>query len=676
MGSSVETRVESARLAPKDRNAGLCVRMFGPLAIVRDGSPLKLPASRKVRALLAYLALAAGPVDRGRLCELLWDAPDDPRGELRWHLSKLRRVLDEPHRRRVVTLADTIAVRLDDCEVDAIIAASAAEKDIATLAPDRLRALEALFAGGFLDGLEIDRSPNFNAWLTAQRRRFRACHVAVLERLVGALSADEAAAAPYLEKWLELSPFDRRAHALLLKALFAGGKVNECERHLAATALLFQSEGLDFGPVRAVWRGLKARPAHAPRYAEAIVSIPPAMPDLQQPDGLATRRASIAVMPFSEGADGGFGYGLTDDVITRLAKLRCLFVIARGSVFTLARRGASPEEAGRQLNVDYVASGAVRRRSGRVVVSVELVEARTDAIVWADVFDVKPDDTFDVLDRIVDSIVSSISAEVERVERNRAVLKAPNSLNAWEAYHRGLWHMYRFTKAENERARRYFQMAVRLDRTFAPGHSGLSFTHWQSAFQHWGDDREEAELANQTAAESLLVDDHDPGAHWAMGRALWLRGRQDDALRELETTVEISPNFALGHYTLGFVRSQSGDAKAAIGSLDLSRNLSPFDPLLFAMLASRALAHARLHQYEEAAEWAVKAATRPNAHNIVLATAAHCLALAGRFEEGRAFAAAVRRTAPNYTAADLLASYRFNPDGVALFQQVARQVWL
>jgi TolB-like protein/tetratricopeptide (TPR) repeat protein len=396
---------------------------------------------------------------------------------------------------------------------------------------------------------------------------------------------------------------------------------------------------------------------------------------LQKPAGRATRRASIAVMPFSEGAGGGFGCGLTDDVITRLAKLRCLFVIARGSVFALSRRGVGCKEAGKRLSVDYVASGAVRRRGSRIVVSAELVETRTDAIVWAETFDVKPDDTFEMLDRIVDSIVSSVAAEIERVERNRAILKAPNSLNAWEAYHRGLWHMYRFTRSENEQARHYFQTAVRFDPTFAPGHSGLSFTHWQAAFQHWGDDRREGELAYEAAAESLLVDDLDPRAHWAMGRALWLRGRQDDALRELETTVELSPNFALGHYSLAFVRAQSGDAKAAIGSSDLSRNLSPFDPLLFAMLASRALAHARLHQYEEAAEWAVKAAMRPNAHNVILATAAHCLALAGRCEEGRAFAAAVRKSAPNYTADDLLASYRFNPDGVALFQQVARQVW-
>jgi len=93
VGAGVETGVESSRA---NGQKGLVLRLFGPLAIVRDGVPVALPASRKLRALLAYLALAPHPVGRGKLCELLWDVPNDPRGELRWCLSKLRAALDEP----------------------------------------------------------------------------------------------------------------------------------------------------------------------------------------------------------------------------------------------------------------------------------------------------------------------------------------------------------------------------------------------------------------------------------------------------------------------------------------------------------------------------------------------------------------------------------------------------
>jgi DNA-binding SARP family transcriptional activator len=676
----VETRVETTSRALDGLNVGTFVRMLGPLTVLRNGGALDLPASRKARAIFGYLALSPHAVRRSHLCDLLWDVADDPRGELRWCLSKLRSVLDETHRTRVQTSGDTVMLDLDDCSVDAIVVAAAAEKGIGTLDLDRLLALSQLFAGDFLDGLEIDRSHSFNSWLTSQRRRLRACRVAILEQIVAKLPRGADQASAHLEKWIELAPFDGRAHAILLATLAERGEISDGEHHLAATARLFESEEMDFEPIRAAWEA--ARGLGSPRATQlvSLTPVPPTVPDQGETAPHATRRASLAVMPFAENAEGGIrgglADGLTDDVITRLAKLRSLFVIARGSVFALADRGVGPEDAARRLHVDFVASGSVRRHANRVRVAVELVEAKAARIVWADVFDLKLDDTFEVLDQIGNNIVSSIASEIEMVERNRALLKTPSSLNAWEAYHRGLWHMYRFTKEENELAQRYFQTAVRLDPTFASGHVGLSFTHWQKAFQHWGDRESESDRAFETAGQSLIADDHNPAAHWAMGRALWLRGSGEESLRELERTVDLSPNFALGHYSLSFVRAQSGDPYAAIGSSDLSRRLSPFDPLLFAMLAARALAHARLGQFEEAAEWAVKAATRPNAHNIILATAAHCLALAGRIEEGRAFAAMIRRRVPDYRIDDLLTSYRFNRDDAALFRQVAKRIGL
>jgi TolB-like protein len=566
--------------------------------------------------------------------------------------------------------------------VDAIEVASAAEAGLKAIDLDRLRSLSRLFTGDFLEGLDIDRSPNFGTWLTARRRRFSTCHAAILEQLAVRLPVGCDEASSYLEKWIEIAPFDRRAHSMLLKALALQGKVGACEEHLAATARLFGSEGLDFAPIRADWRLVKEGAPAQKGYAESalgqLVQVPT---DTAEIASETQSRASLAVMPFVEAASGGglrggLADGLTHDIITRLAKLRDLFVIARGSVFALAERGVGSEDAGRRLNVDYVASGTVQRSEGHVTVGVELVEVRTARIVWAEAFHRKLDDTFDVLDQIGDSIVSSISAEIEMVERNRAILKAPNSLNAWEAYHRGLWHMYRFTRSENEFAQRYFARAVELDPTFARAYAGLSFTHWQSAFQRWADRETESAQAFEAAGQSLLVDDQNPAAHWAMGRALWLRGHQDESLHELEKAVELSPNFALGHYFLSFVHCQSGDPGVAIRSSDRSRNLSPFDPLLFGMLGTRAMALVRLGHFEEAVEWALKAAARPNAHQIILAIAAHCLALAGRLDEGRAFAASIRKALPQYSTEDFLGTFRFAPDAAALFRQGGKRIGL
>ncbi|MEI9412170.1 transcriptional regulator [Mesorhizobium salmacidum] len=663
---------------------GLSVRLLGQLAITRNGVPMALPASRKLRALLAYLALAPHPVGRSRLCELLWDVPNDPRGELRWCLSKLRGALDTPDQRRVRTQDDTVALDLGGCLVDALEISHAATHGIDTLDAERLRALAELFAGDFLDGLEFERNPHFNSWLIGQRRRFRSVHAAVLERLVASLPTDCDEATAHLDRWVELAPFDGRAHTTLLASLARRGEITAAEKHLAVAAQLFQSEDLDFAPLRTAWRVIRDQQSSAsPRPQPACLSTASqlgATLDLGPLDSgpLEPSHTSLAVMPFIEesGLRGGLADGLTHDIITRLAKLRDFFVIARGSVFALADKGIAPEEAGRRLKVDYVATGTVRSMAGRLIVSVELVEVRTARIVWAETFERRPDDIFAVLDDVGDSIVSSISVEVETVERNRALLKAPNSLNAWEAYHRGLWHMYRFTQAENETARHFFARALQLDPTFARAYAGLSFTHWQNAFQRWGDRDRESALAFESAGQSLLVDDHNPAAHWAMGRALWLRGEQEGSLGELEQAVKLSPNFALGHYALSFVHSQSGDPKAAISSSDHSRHLSPFDPLLFGMLGARAMSHVRLGQFEEAAVWALKAAARPNAHAIILAIAAHCLALAGRLDEARGFAAAIRKTLPDYRADDFIGTFRFEPDAEALFRQGARRIGL
>src|SRR5215470_5658379 len=88
------------------------IRLLGPVGARRHGTPLALPRSRKVRGLLGFLALAPGPVPRSRLCDLLWEVPNDPRGELRWCLSKLRGVLDEDDRKRVVASGQSL-VALD-----------------------------------------------------------------------------------------------------------------------------------------------------------------------------------------------------------------------------------------------------------------------------------------------------------------------------------------------------------------------------------------------------------------------------------------------------------------------------------------------------------------------------------------------------------------------------------
>jgi DNA-binding SARP family transcriptional activator/TolB-like protein len=678
--ASVEMTVESDR-ADRTGAGGLHLRLLGPMTISREGAALALPASRKVRALIAYLTLAGKAVARRHLCELLWDVPDNPRAELRWCLSKIRGALDDSNRRRLETYGDAVKLDLTDCFVDVVQIARLTQAGVDKLATERLRALAALFAGDFLDGLEIDRSPQFNAWLMAQRRRLRASHTAVIEHIVRRLPPESDDAFEHMEKWLELAPLDGCTHQVLLEALARRGRIREGEEHLAAAALLLEAEGLDAAPIRDAWRNAKvrwtsvSRSAGAPQWAPH----PESSSHNAEPAGQASRRASVAVMPFVDLADrkptqGGLADGLVHDIITRLAKLRSLFVIAQGTVFALPERSIGLQDVGRMLNVDYVVRGWLQRRGKRITVTVELTETRGARIVWREVFDHDSQQALLVLDEIGDRIVTSIANEMETNERNRAILKPPSSLDAWEAYHRGLWHIYRFNRLDNEHAQRLFQMAVRLDPTFARAYACLSYTHFQNARHGWGEREEHIDRAFETASWGLMADDHDPAAHWAMGRALWLRTQHEQSLAELQTAVRLSPSFAHGHYALAFVHCQSGDPQAAIQSSDHSRRLSPFDPLLFAMLTLRAAALVRLGYFGEAADWAAKAAGAPNAHSHALAVAACCLALGDRAEESRTVVASIRKMRPQYRFDDLLSATQLGPGLEALLRRAAERV--
>lgn len=249
MVAVVENVVESAESPAIAVSPGVRVRMLGPLAVSTGGRALALPASRKVRALLAYLALSPVATSRSHLCGLLWDSPCDPRGELRWCLSKIRALVGPG---RVLASGETVRLDLADGFVDAVRVARGADAGAGPVGARALRELCALFEGDFLEGLEIERCPSFTAWLLAQRRRFRACHVALLERLADCVGDEEAIG--HLETWLRLAPFDRRAHERFLGALARRGWIREGEEHLATAVRHFAQEGLDGAPLREAWR--------------------------------------------------------------------------------------------------------------------------------------------------------------------------------------------------------------------------------------------------------------------------------------------------------------------------------------------------------------------------------------------------------------------------------------
>ena len=155
----------------------LQIWLVGPVQLLRDGLPVPLPRSRKVLGLLGYLALE-GAQSRTRLCDLLWDGPSDPRGELRWCLTKLRALVDDTGRPRVVTSGNTLVeLELSDVTLDTRDIESAVEPGLSAASSDRLAAALELFRGDLLEGIELDGAPELSTWLSARRHAYRTLRV-------------------------------------------------------------------------------------------------------------------------------------------------------------------------------------------------------------------------------------------------------------------------------------------------------------------------------------------------------------------------------------------------------------------------------------------------------------------------------------------------------------------
>ena len=377
-------------------------------------------------------------------------------------------------------------------------------------------------------------------------------------------------------------------------------------------------------------------------------------------------RPSIAVLPFRLLGDPGphavIAEALPHELITELARLRWLFVTARGSSFRL-RPDGDPGEAGRLLGVRYLLAGAVELADARLAATAELVDTRDGGVVWADRFSRDLGDVHAVREEIRSRILSALEIHIPLHEAARARLTVTENLDAWSAYHLGLQHMYRFNRLDNAAARTLFQRAIEQDPGFARAHAGLSFVHFQTAFmRHTDDVSGEAAAARRCAARGLELDPLDPFVNFTMGRSYWLEGDLDTSLCWLERAVAISPNYAQGIYACALTESLGGRGVEGRRHVEEAMRLSPLDPLYYAFLGTRALGHLALGEEDLAPAWAERAARSPGAHALIamIATAAH--ELAGDEARAAFWAASVRERGPELTRADFFRSLPMKPE--------------
>jgi DNA-binding response OmpR family regulator/pimeloyl-ACP methyl ester carboxylesterase/DNA-binding SARP family transcriptional activator len=266
----------------------LTIRMLGELAVLRDGMAQPLPPSKKTRALLGYLVATGRPQRRERLCTLLWDVPDDPRGALRWSLSKLRGLVDEPNGpARILADRDTVSYAPEGALSDLLALRQACAQPLAKAATRTLTEVAASVGGDFLAGLDLPAQPDFQAWCLAEREDTRRQHAAVLEELVNRLSA----AAPeeaigHARRWVELDGFEATSRAALVGLLLRLGRRVEADQHCETGLRLLREAGLPPGPLMAAARELRGRPSPS-ALTQAVAGPAPAI--AAAPAGSASR---------------------------------------------------------------------------------------------------------------------------------------------------------------------------------------------------------------------------------------------------------------------------------------------------------------------------------------------------------------------------------------------------
>jgi adenylate cyclase len=315
----------------------------------------------------------------------------------------------------------------------------------------------------------------------------------------------------------------------------------------------------------------------------------------------------LAVLPFrnisNDPEQEFFSDGITEDIINALSKFRFLRVISRGSSFTYKGRALDVCTIGRELSVRYVLEGSVRRAGDRVRISVELTDVTDGKQNWSERYERKVGDVFDLQDEITLSIVAAIEPELASAERQRAVVKRPEDLDAWALYHIGLDHMYRFDDEGLRQASERFSEAIECDPRFGCAYAALALVRTMHVFQG----RVAADQVDQMIAEAraladqaLTFDPKDSLAYIVRGRCEIPSGNRIKAMEEVETGITLNPNSAYGYQQRAMIKTFGPDPASALGDYELAERLSPYDPNLWVSLNHRTVSLLRLGRFEEA----------------------------------------------------------------------------
>ena len=258
-------------------------------------------------------------------------------------------------------------------------------------------------------------------------------------------------------------------------------------------------------------------------------------------------KPSIAVLPFNNMSGDPeqeyFSDGITEDIITELSHFRGLSVVARNSSFRFRGKSVDIVDIGKKLNVRYILEGSIRKAGKRARVTVQLIDTETGAHVWADRYDRDLEDIFAVQDEVVRIISSTLIGKLEYADHELAKRKPPSSLKAYDCIVLGLYHFYKWTPEDNQRARELFEQAITIDSEYAQAYAWLAEAHFREGLNAWSASHEISfSQFYDHAVKAVALDDNDSRTHTSLGVAYLFRGEHDLARSHLERALALNPS--------------------------------------------------------------------------------------------------------------------------------------
>ena len=366
-------------------------------------------------------------------------------------------------------------------------------------------------------------------------------------------------------------------------------------------------------------------------------------------------KPSIAVLPF-ENMSGDpeqeyFVDGMVEEIITALSRFKWLFVIARNSSFTFKGKAVDVKEVGRRLGVRYVLEGSVRKASGKVRITGQLVDAVTGAHIWADRFERDLTDVFALQDEVTVAVVSAIQPKMIQTEIEMATRRRPENLTAYDLCLRARQKFLLRSREGFAEALQLAHRALALDPRSIFAAELAAGAHLNNVILGFSTDPQfDRSEAIRLARLALSLDENDDRALSTAGLvAAFFIGDHETAIDYSDRAVATNPNYFVAWTNRGWVYQVAGRYEEAILSFERGIRVSPLDPFLHTNLAGIGYALIELRRFDEAVAVSKKALRQNSSDGVAFRGLASALAHLGRDAEAREAAARLLEIDPAFT---------------------------